>query len=107
MQSYIDTEWSLMAIEVINPIAVSAVQALAIRKLALRNSKYSAQDMAQLMFDRQIKNSFTPLVKTIVEDAAKKYDMAVAGGFEPPCTRDEYVKRAATEYRDILAELEA
>ena len=88
-------------------IAVSNVQAQAIRKMALRNSKYSNAEYAQLMFDRQVRNSFTPLVKTIVEDAAKKYDMAVAGGFEPPCTREEYVKRAATEYRDILAELEA
>jgi hypothetical protein len=96
-----------MAIEVINPIPVSAVQALAIRKLALRNSKFNAQDMAQLMFDRQVKNSFTPLVKTIVEDAARKFDMATAGGFEPPCTREEYIKRAATEYRDILADLES
>ena len=88
-------------------ITVTDTQAMAIRKLALRNSKYSNAEYAQLMFDRQVKNSFTPLVKTIVEDAAKKYDMAVAGGFEPPCTRDEYVKRAAIEYRDILAELEA
>lgn len=95
-----------MAIEAIT-VTISDVQAQAIRKMALRNSKYSNAEYAQLMFDRQVRNSFTPLVKTIVEDAAKKYDMAVAGGFEPPCTRDEYVKRAATEYRDILAELES
>lgn len=88
-------------------INVNSVQAAAIRKMALRNSKYSNQEYAQLTFDRAVRNSFTPLVKTIVEDAAKKFDMATAGGFEPPCTREEYVKRAATEYRDILAELES
>jgi hypothetical protein len=94
-------------VEVVEMVSVNDVQARAIRKMALRNSKYNAQDFAQLMFDRQVRNSFTPLVKSIVEDAARKFDMATAGGFEPPCTRDEYVKRAATEYRDILAELEA
>ena len=96
-----------MAIEQIEMVAVNENQARAIRKMALRNSKYNAETFAQLLFDRAVKNSFTPLVKSIAEDAAKKYEMAVAGGFEPPCTKEEYVKRAATEYRDILSELES
>jgi len=88
-------------------VTISDTQAQAIRKMALRNSRLSNEQFAQLLFDRQVRNSFTPLVKGIVEDAAKKFDLAVAGGFEPPCTRDEYIKRAAEEYRTILAELEA
>jgi hypothetical protein len=94
-------------IEQIDLVTVSPTQQRALRKLALRNSKYSASEFSQIVFDRAVKNAFTPLVKTIAEDAAKKYDMAVAGGFEPPCTKDEYVKRAAVEYRDILSELES
>lgn len=96
----------LMANETIT-IAVSSVQAQAIRKMALRNSRLSNAQFAQLLFDRQVRNSFTPLVKGIAEDAAKRFDLAVSGGFQPPMERDAYIKSAAEEYRAILAELES
>lgn len=103
---HMEIQMSNQSIEVIEMVAVSPAQAKAIRKLALRNSKHNAEQFAQLVFDRAVKNNFAPLVKSIAEDAAKKYDQAVAGGFEPPCTRQEYVTRAAIEYKDILSELE-
>jgi hypothetical protein len=96
-----------MAIEAINPIAVTDAQARAIRKMSLRDSKHSTNEFAAILLGRVVVNTFKPMVKSIAEDAAKKYDMATAGGFECELTREEYVKRAATEYRDILAELES
>ncbi len=111
-------------LEHIGSVKVSDAQAKAIRKLALRNSKFTAVEFAQLTFDRAVKNSFSPLVKSIAADAKKKYEMAIAGGFPAPTyktvekndkdvevevfvtlTADEYAKRAAIEYRDILSEL--
>ena len=96
-----------MAIEVINPIAVSPAQERAIRKMSLRYSGVNANQFAAILLKRIVANTFKPLVKGIVEDAAKKFDMATAGGFQPPCTREEYIKRAATEYKDILSELDS
>lgn len=113
------------AIETIKTVKVSDAQAKAIRKLALRNSKFSAEQFAQLVFDRAVKNSFSPLVKSIATDAMAKYKMAISGGFPAPTyktvekdektgvetevfvtlTAEEYAKRAAVEYRDILSEL--
>lgn len=106
-----------MAIEVINPIPVSEVQMKAIRKLALRDSKVSANEMAALLFKRSVVNTFKPVVKAIHADAKKRYEMAVAGGFPAPTykgedgkdvvlTADEYAKRAADEYKSILSDLE-
>ena len=97
-----------MAIDVINPIVVTEAQARAIRKMSLRDSKHSTNEFAAILLGRVVANTFKPLVKTIVADAAKKFDMAVASGASfGNITREEYIKRAATEYRDILAELES
>lgn len=97
-----------MAIETVNPIVVTDAQARAIRKMALRYSNVNSNQMAAILLKRIVSNTFKPLVKGIVEDAAKKYDMAVASGASfGEIKREEYIKRAATEYRDILAELEA
>jgi len=106
-----------MAIETINAITISDAQAKAIRKLALRDSKVNANEMAALLFKRSVVNTFKPVVKAIAEDARKRYAMAVAGGFPAPTykgedgkdvvlTADEYAKRAADEYKSILSDLE-
>jgi hypothetical protein len=107
-----------MAIEVINPIVITEAQMKAVRKLALRDSKVNANQMAALLFKRAVVNTFKPVAKAIAEDARKRYAMAVAGGFPAPTykgedgkdivlTADEYAKRAAEEYRLILSDLEA
>ena len=68
------------------------------------------------MFDRAVKNSFAPIVKSIAEDAGSKWDAAIANGFPIPTylndkketvelTKAEYVRRAVTEYQAILNEL--
>ena len=94
-----------MAIEAINPITVTAAQAKAIRKMAIANAGVSNNQMAALVFGRAVKNAFTPMAKSVGEKAGKLYDMAEAGGFKPDLPRDEYVKRALAEYRDILSDL--
>ena len=111
-----------MAIETINPVPVSAAQAKAIRKLALRYTNVDGNKMAAILLTRAIVNTFKPVAKAIAEDAKKRYQMAVVGGFPAPTykvkgedgketevvlTADEYAKRAAQEYKDILSELEA
>lgn len=112
-----------MPIETINPIAVTEAQAKAIRKLALRDSKLNANEVAAMLFRRAIVNTFKPVTKAIAEDARKRYAMAVAGGFPAPSytakdektgkdvqvvlTADEYAKRAAEEYKLILSDLES
>lgn len=94
-----------MAIEAITAVAVTDAQAKAIRKMAIQNSGISANQMATILFNRAVKNTFTPMAKVVGDKAAKLYDMASAGGFKPDLPRDEYIKRALTEYRDILADL--
>lgn len=92
-------------IETVALVELTAAQGRAVRKLALRSSNKSAQELADNLLAQVIRGRFTAVAKNIAEDAGAKYDMAVAGGFEPPCTRAEYVSKAAEEYKDILSEL--
>lgn len=111
-----------MSIETINAVPVTEAQAKAIRKLALRYTNVDGNKMAAILLTRSIVNTFKPVAKAIAEDAKKRYQMAVAGGFPAPTyqskdkdgkeitvtlTADEYARRAAQEYKDILADLEA
>lgn len=94
-----------MAIEQLELITVTAAQAKAIRKMALRNSKHTAESLAQDLFAQVVRGRFTAIAKGVGADAGAKFDMAVAGGFEPPMERAEYVERAVTEYNEILRDL--
>ena len=91
-------------IEAITTIAVTAAQAQAIRKLSLR-SKKSANELATDLFSQVVRGRFKAVAETISADAAAMYDKAVAGGFEPPMERAEYIASAAASYKDILIEL--
>lgn len=106
-----------MAIEVINPITLTGAQQKAVRKLALADSKHTANEFAAILVGRIVINTFKPAAKAVAEKAKMRYELAIAGGFPAPTykvdgkdavlTADEYAKRAAQEYKDILSELEA
>lgn len=86
-------------------ISVSQEQAVAIRKLSLKYESVSVAQMGQKLFNSAIKNAFTPYSKAVTENAGKQWDAATKLGFDTKLSREEYVKRAATETREILAGL--
>jgi hypothetical protein len=86
-------------------ITVTNAQAQAMRKLALRSSKKSATALANDLFGQIVRGRFKAVTEGIVDDAATKYDMAVANGFTPPMERKDFVAKAKEEYADILSQL--
>lgn len=92
-------------IELVEGIEVSHAQAMAIRKLALRSTKKSAEELANDLFAQVVRGRFKAATESIAKDAAEAFDHAVAGGFQPPMERAEYIAKAKAEYGDILRDL--
>lgn len=90
-------------LQVITPV-LSAAQEKAVRKLSLRGND-SAQQIADKLIASVIKGRFKAVTMTVAEDAATKFDSAVAGGFQPPMERAEYIKKSVAEYNEILSDL--
>ena len=85
-------------------ITLTPAQATAVRKLSL-SSKLSQSELATELTAQVIRGRFKAKAQTAKEDAAKKYDAAVAMGFEAPIERSEYIARTMEEYAEILREL--
>jgi len=85
-------------------VIVTDAQARAIRKLSL-TGKYSAEELASELFAQVVRGRFKAKSEQIATIAAEAFDKAVAGGFEPPMERAEYIAKSVSEYKDILVDL--